>query len=133
MIHNSNKFCQKKLLNLTSIYLKQYKLQCVFYFLLGFPGGSEVKVSAYNAGDTGSISGSGRSPGEGNGSPLQYSCLENPRDRGAWWVQSTSKEADTTERLHFHFHSLFSKLQCVIYFRWQWKQSVHWEKINYNQ
>ena len=50
----------------------------------GFPGGSEVKASASNAGDPGSIPGSGRSPGEGNGNPLQYSCLENPMDRGAW-------------------------------------------------
>ena len=51
-----------------------------------FPGGSEVKVSAWNAGDQGSIPGSGRSPGEGNGNPLQYSCLENPMERGAWWA-----------------------------------------------
>ena len=51
---------------------------------LGFPGGSDGKVSAYNVGDPGSIPGSGRSPGEGNGNPLQYSCLENPMDRGAW-------------------------------------------------
>ena len=50
----------------------------------GFPGGSEDKASACNAGDPGSISGLGRSPGEGNGNPLQYSCLENPMDRGAW-------------------------------------------------
>ena len=49
-------------------------------------GGSEVKVSARNAGDLGSIPGSGRSPGEGNGNPLQYSCLENPMDGGAWWA-----------------------------------------------
>ena len=49
-----------------------------------FPGGSDGKVSAYNAGDLGSIPGSGRSPGEGNGHPLQYSWLENPMDRGAW-------------------------------------------------
>ena len=49
----------------------------------GFPGGSEVKASACNAGDLGSIPGLGRSPGEGNGNPLQYSCLENPMDRGA--------------------------------------------------
>ena len=47
---------------------------------LGFPGGSEVKASAWNAGDPGVIPGSGRSPGEGNGNPLQYSCLENPMD-----------------------------------------------------
>ena len=51
-----------------------------------FPGGAEVKVSACNMGDLGSIPGSGRSPGEGNGNPLQYSRLENPMDRGAWWA-----------------------------------------------
>ena len=51
--------------------------------LLGFPGGSDGKVSAYNAGGRGSIPGSGRSPGEGNGNPLQHSCLENPMDGGA--------------------------------------------------
>ena len=49
-----------------------------------FPGGSEGKVSACNAGDLGSIPESGRSPGERNGTPLQYSCMENPMDREAW-------------------------------------------------
>ena len=49
-----------------------------------FPGGSDGKASVYNAGDLGSIPGLGRSPGEGNGNPLQYYCLENPMDRGAW-------------------------------------------------
>ena len=49
-----------------------------------FPGGSEGKASAYNAGDPGSIPGSGRSPGEGNNNPLQYSGLENPMDGGPW-------------------------------------------------
>ena len=52
--------------------------------LLDFPGGSDGKASAYNAGDPGSIPGLGRSPGEGNGNPLQYSCLENPMEREAW-------------------------------------------------
>ena len=52
--------------------------------MYGFPGNSGGKESACNAGDVGSIPGSGRSPGEGKGSPLQYSCLENPLDRGAW-------------------------------------------------
>ena len=52
--------------------------------LLGFPGGSEFNVSAYNVGDLGLIPGSGRSPGEGNGNALQYSCLENAMDGGAW-------------------------------------------------
>ena len=50
----------------------------------GFPGGSEVKESASNVGNPGSVPGLGRSPGEGNGNPLQYSCLENPMDGGAW-------------------------------------------------
>ena len=52
----------------------------------GFPGGSAGKESACNAGDPDTIPGWGRSPGEGNGNPLQYSCLENPMDRGAWWT-----------------------------------------------
>ena len=63
-----------------------------------FPGGSDGKESAYNVGDTGSIPGSGRSPGKGNGNPLQYSCLGNPMDRGAWWatVHGMAKELDMT-------------------------------------
>ena len=51
---------------------------------MGFPGGSDGKESACNVGDLGSVSESGRSPGEGNGYALQYSCLENPMDRGVW-------------------------------------------------
>ena len=54
---------------------------------MGFPDGSDGKESTYNAGDLGSIPGSGRSPGERHGNPLQYSCLENPMDRGAWWAK----------------------------------------------
>ena len=53
---------------------------------IGFPGGSNGKESA-NAGDLGSIPGSGRFPGEGNGNPLQYFCPENLMDRGAWWAK----------------------------------------------
>ena len=53
---------------------------------MGFPDGSDSKGSAYNAGGLGSISGSVRSPGEGNSNPLQYSCLENSMDREAWWA-----------------------------------------------
>ena len=52
----------------------------------GFPGGSDGKASACSVGDLGSIPGLGRSPGEGNGNPLQYSCLENSMDGGAWWA-----------------------------------------------
>ena len=69
---------------------------------LGFPGGLEGKASARNAGDPGSVPESGRPLGEGNDSPLQYSCLENPMDGGP--LQSMGhKELDTTERLHFQF------------------------------
>ena len=63
----------------------------------GFPSGSEVKVSACNAGDLGSIPGSRRSPGEGNGNPLQYLAWRNP------WVEEPGGSTVSTERLYFHF------------------------------
>ena len=59
----------------------------IFLFLLrGFSGDSDAKESACSVGDPGSIPGLGRSPGEGHSNPLQYSCLENSVDRGAWWA-----------------------------------------------
>ena len=58
--------------------------------VLGFPGGSDGKESACNTGDSGSTPWSGRSPGEGNGYPIQCSCQENPMDRGAWWATFAS-------------------------------------------
>ena len=69
---------------------------------MGFPGGPEVKNLPANTGDMGSTPGSGRSPGEGNGNPLQYSCLENPVDRWAWWatVHRVAKESDMTWQLN---------------------------------
>ena len=76
---------------------------CVGGWWWGFPCGSDSKASAYNAGDLGLIPGWGRSSGEGNGNPLQYSCLENPMDRGAWWATYSPwgcNESDTTERFH---------------------------------
>jgi len=68
---------------------------------MGFPGGLVVKNPPPNAGDTGSIPALGRSPGKGNGNPLQYSCLGNPRDRGAWQatVHVVAKESDMTWQL----------------------------------
>ena len=69
-----------------------------------FPDASDSKASAYNVRDPDSIPGSGRSPGEGNGNPLQYSCLEDPWMEETGRLQSvhaTLKESDTTERLHF--------------------------------
>ena len=68
---------------------------------MGFPGGSDGKESDHNAGDLDSIPGLGRSPGEGNGNPLQYSCLQNSMDRGELGGYSPwgGKESDMTEQL----------------------------------
>ena len=67
-----------------------------------FPGGSDGKVSAYNAGDLGSIPESGRSPGEGNGNRLQYPCLENSMDRGAYSPWGC-KQLDLSKLSDYHF------------------------------
>ena len=71
------------------MYNKLIQFYIHIYSFSGFPGGTSVKnppADAGNAGDVGLISGSGRSPGGGNGNPLKYSCLENPIGRGAWWA-----------------------------------------------
>ena len=73
-------------------------LQYCFYC---FPGSSDSKESVCSARDPGSISESGRSPGEGNGNPLQYPCLENFMDRGAWWV--TVLGVAELDMVNFHF------------------------------
>ena len=73
---------------------------------IGFPGGSDGKESACSAGDWGLIPELGRSPGDGNGYPLQYSCLENSMDRGDWQATVHElKESDMTERPTFHFYA----------------------------
>ena len=83
-------------------------LSCQIYCLMGFPGSSDGKASAYNAENLGSVPGSGRSSVEGNGNPLQYSCLENPMDRGAWWAtvhgvaKSRTQLSDITHLLLFN-------------------------------
>ena len=71
---------------------------------MGFSGGSDRKESACNAGDLGLIARSGRSPGGGNGYPLQYSCLENSMDRGAWWATIHGVTKGQT-RLSTHTHT----------------------------
>ena len=82
---------------------------------LGLPGGSDVKGSACNAGDMGSIPGSGRFPGEGNGNPLQDSCLENPMDGGAWWATVHGVAKSQTRLSNFTFSFLTCALKSVVY------------------
>ena len=82
------------------------------YTSFDFPGGSDVKVSAYNSGDPVSIPGSGRSPGEGNGNPLQYSSLGNPMNRGAQWatvhgVAKSQTQLINQTHTHTHTHDYF--------------------------
>ena len=103
-------FLARELVSLFLVECLRINVVVVFFKLhiftrdLGFPGGSEVKASACNAGDLGSIPGLGRSSGEGNGNLLQYSCLENPMDGGAWGLQSTGSQSLT--RLSDFTHSL---------------------------
>ena len=92
----------------------------------GFPGGSDGKESACNASDPGSFPGSGRSPGEGNGYPLQYSCQENPMDRGAWWATVHGVPKSWTQLSNTFTFSFLAKL---------WKfwtsvsSSINWERL----
>ena len=102
-----------------------------------FPGGSDGKASAYNEGDSGSIPGLGRSPGQGNGNPLQYSCLEKShRWRSlAGYSQRGCKESDTTEWLHFrmkifHGKALYSlSLQALWYSGRELTSTVGWSEF----
>ena len=83
-------------MELSSLLLHR-RLQLAIDILHKLPDGSDGKESSCNAGDLGSIPELGRSPGEGNGNPLQYSCLQNPIDRGAWWATAQGvAELDTT-------------------------------------
>ena len=83
----------------------------------GFPGGSEVKASACNAGDPGLIPGSGRSPGEGNGNPLQHSCMENPMEGGAYQATVHGVAKSRTRLSDFTFTSIIRVNTVTTYIR----------------
>ena len=89
----------------------------VVAFCLGFPGGSEVKAPACNLGYLGSVPGLGRFPEEGNGNPLQYSCLENPMDRGAWWATVHGVTKSQTQLSDFLFFRAKVCHVCCYYFQ----------------
>ena len=74
---------------------------------MGFPGGSKVKNPPANVGDMGLIPGWGRSPEEGDGNPLQYSCLENPMDGGAWWATVHGVAKSRTRLSDFTSHFIY--------------------------
>ena len=82
---------------------------------MGFPGDSENKASVCNAGGLGLIPGLGRSPREGNGSLIQYSCLENPMDRETWWaaVHGVAKESDTTKHAYMAKYKILFGLSII--------------------
>ena len=92
------------------LYITWYKffIRCMIYNIFSHSCGSEGKAFALNVGDLGLIPGSGRSPGEGNGNPLQYSCLENPIDWGSWWatVQAVAKSQTWLSDFTFTSHSV---------------------------
>ena len=92
---------QPSLLNL------KWKMWLLVPALLDFPQGSDNKESACDSGDTGLIPRSGRSPGGGHGDPLQYSCLESPMDRGAWWamVHGIAKRWTCLKQMDTHAHT----------------------------
>ena len=97
-------------------------LQLFFSFNLDFPGGSDGKESASNSGDPGLIPGSGRSSGEGDGHLLQYSCLENPMDRGSWWAavhgvtKSRTRLTTSLTQKEKGKEELYKIKVCVIFF-----------------
>ena len=78
---------------------------CLYRVIYGFPGGLVVKNPPANTGDSGSVPGSGKSPGERHVNPLQYSCLENPIDRRAWWATVHGVPTGQT-RLNTHAHGV---------------------------
>ena len=84
----------------------KFSQEILLQIMVGFPGSSAAKESACNAGDPGSIPGSGRPPGEGIGNSLQYSCLENSMDRGGWrgTVHGIVKSCTQLSKFHLHFH-----------------------------
>ena len=95
------------------IYTHIYMYECMYICIWGFSGGSDSKESAYNAGDPGSVPGLGRSPGEENGYPFQYSCLVNSVDRGAWQATIHGVSKSQTRLSNFSYLCLSIERDCT--------------------
>ena len=108
LLYSTENCIQNPAINSNEKDCKKEYIFCIFslYRIYGLPRGCSGKESACNAGNPGLIPGLGRFPGEGNGCPLQYSCLENSMDRGAWWATAYGvTESDMTEQLTLSFLS----------------------------
>ena len=97
----------------------------VFLPSCDFPSGSDGKASAYNAGDPGLIPGSGRSAGEGNSNPLQYSCLENHMDGGAWLATVHGVAKSRTQLSDFTYLAEHLHHRCLLHFSYNFKKVYH--------
>ena len=86
--------------------------------LVGFPGGSDSKESACNAGDPGSVLGSGRFPGEGHGNPPQYFCLKNSMDRGAWWATVHGVTEPRSPSSEWRVSEDWARTSLIVYYFW---------------
>ena len=95
---------------------------------MGFPGGSDGKKSTCSVGNLGLIPGSGRYPGDGNGYLLQYSCLENPMDRGAWWAAVCRVAKSWTQLSEFYF-SLKAMRQDKMCLEEAWIKKKRYQRI----
>ena len=104
--HHTQSLWTQSNVELESVNVVSLAFVCVYSFLGGgFSGGSVIKNPPAEAEGTSLIPGLGRSPGEGNGNPLQYSCLGNPMDRGAWWA-TVHRVTKNQTRLNIHTHNI---------------------------
>ena len=115
-------------------YLSMRMISCLkCYQQHWFPGGSDSKASAHNVGDPGLIPGLGSSPGEGNGNPLQYSCLENSMDGGAWWARVHGVAKSWTRLSNFtftfHIHLPISMVLATLPQSWNWSSSFQMAEL----
>ena len=119
-------YFQKKVFFICQFFIGFSHNKVLLYIHLsqGFPGGSEVKASACNAEDLGLILGLGRSPGEGNGNPLQYSCLENPMEGRAWQATVHGVAKSRTRLNYFTFTFTLANASCSTFFIFIFSEGV---------